>query len=240
MRNKIKFTSLLLMAIPAVMFSCYQSSSKGTIRKDFNLEMARLEGIREKIDMNIKNVCDSIEHISERTNSLADDSKNIAFNVMQRADEIVAWIQDLKIEIIKAVEGPDSPAINKREINSANITSLKNTKVPSEILIGRNENGKAFVLKALLKDYKEFLIETSVNDSLIKSSIVNALNIEDEKDKTTGKNPGKAVTWENNLFKAQPLDSVIIALTRLQNNIRSTESEVLSLIKDQMGAKFKK
>jgi hypothetical protein len=240
MKNKIKFTLLLLIAIPAVMFSCNQSSGKDTIRKDFNREMARLEEIREKIDLNIKNVCDSIDYISERINSLAGDYKNIAVNVKQRADEIVTWIQYLKIEIIEAVEGPGSPAINKREINSANISSLKNTKVPSEILIGKNENGKAFVLKALLKDYKEFLIETSVNDSLIKRSIDNVLNIDDQKNKTTGKNPEKTLTWENNLFKAQPLGSVIITLTRMQNNIQSTQSEVLSLIQNQMEAKLKK
>ena len=31
---------------------------------------------------------------------------------------------------------------------------------PSQILIGANENGKAFALKTMIIDFREFLIET--------------------------------------------------------------------------------
>ena len=58
----------------------------------------------------------------------------------------------LKIEIIKKAErDPETPAVKGNEVIIEEVKRIDDTNVPSEILIGANENGKANDLKALLK-----------------------------------------------------------------------------------------
>jgi hypothetical protein len=152
---------------------------------------------------------------------------------------LINYLQDLKIEIVTTVEGPDSPAINGRDINTANFTKLQNTKIPSKILIGNNNNGRAFLLKALLNDYKEYLIKIVMDDSLSTKNIGSALNTDDQKKMLPGKSTEEIVTWELSTFQAQPLGSVTIILTQIQNSVKNSESEVLSYVKNKMDAIIK-
>jgi len=239
MKNKIKFTLLLFVTIAALMFSCNQSTNKTLNGEDLNLEYVKLEAIREKTDLKTKNIYDSIDYISERYNSLAGDYKDITYNVKERTDEIVNYIQDLKIEIVTTVEGQNSLAINGREINPTKITRLNNTKIPSEILIGKNNDGKALILKAILQEYKMYLIEVVREDSIIAKSLGSVLNTDDHKKSIPGKNIEENVKWEKFVFQSQPLGSVILILTQIQNDIKNAESETLLFIQTKMNEKIK-
>ncbi|MCX6334135.1 MAG: hypothetical protein NT092_07495 [Bacteroidia bacterium] len=201
-----------------------------------NLEIAKLDEIRGNISLKTDEIYNSIENLfsKETDNSLISDYRISALNIKQRTDEMIDFIQSIKIEIIKAVEGENSPAINGFEINSAKMVKTKNTKVPFEILIGKNEDGKAYYIKALSQDYKAFLIETVRNDSLITKSINDILNTDDQKNKNS-----ETETWEKYTFQGQSMGSVIIELTQLQNNVKSAELEVLSFVQNEMNEKSK-
>ena len=86
--------------------------------------------------------------------------RTAALEVKSRADEIFNFIQDLKIEIITTAEGPETEAVVGNEIIIDNVKKIDENNVPSQILIGANEQGKANTLKALMNDYREFLIAT--------------------------------------------------------------------------------
>jgi len=239
MKNKIKFTLLLFVSITALLFGCNQSTNKTTNGKDVNLESAKLKEVREKIDTKTKSIYDSIDYRSERFNSLVGDYKDIAYNVKERTDELINYIQGLKIEIVSTAEGQGSPAINGIEINTAKITKLNNTKIPSEILIGKNNDQKAFFLKTMLNDYKVYLSEIVRDDSTIAKSIGNLLNTDDQKKIAPGKSIEEIVSWVEFNFQSQPMGSVIITLSEIQNNIKSAESEALLFIQNKMDAKIK-
>jgi hypothetical protein len=239
MKNKINFTVLLLVLIAALIFGCNRSTNKPLSGEDVNLESAKLKTIGEQIDLKIKNIYDSIDYISESYENLVGDLKTISNGIKERTDELINYLQDLKIEIVTTVEGPDSPAISGRDINTANFTKLQNTKIPSKILIGNNNNGRAFLLKALLNDYKEYLIKIVMDDSLSTKNIGSALNTDDQKKMLPGKSTEEIVTWELSTFQAQPLGSVTIILTQIQNSVKNSESEVLSYIKNKMDAIIK-
>ncbi len=81
-----------------------------------------------------------------------------ALLVKQRADEVYNYIQDLKILIIKTADGEDAEAINGREIDIEKVERYDDNNVPSQILIGPNEDQKAYDLKALVDLYRNFLI----------------------------------------------------------------------------------
>ena len=80
--------------------------------------------------------------------------------VKERADEAFNFIQGLKIEIINTAEGPENPAVKGNEVIIEEVKRIDDNNVPSEILIGANENGKANDLKAILTEYRDFLITT--------------------------------------------------------------------------------
>ena len=239
MKNKIKFTLLLSVSIAVLMFSCKQSTNKTTNGKDVNLESTKLKEIREKIDLKTRIIYDSIDNKSKRYNSLAGDYKNIAYNIKERTDELVNFIQNLKIEIVITVDGQSSPAINGSEINTTKITKLNNSKIPSEILIGKNKDGKALDLKAIIQEYKIYLIQVVGEDSLITNSIDTILNTDDQKKMIPGKNIEENVKWEELVFQSQPLGSVILILTQIQNDAKNAESEVLVFVQNEMDAKIK-
>ena len=71
--------------------------------------------------------------------------KSKALEVKERADEIFNYMQGLKIEIIKVAERDENtPAVRGNEVIIDEVKRIDENNVPSQILIGANENGKAF------------------------------------------------------------------------------------------------
>ena len=159
--------------------------------------------------------------------------KTKAYAVKQRADELNEYIQGLKIEIIKTAEGPETPAVEGNNVIIDNVVKIDENNIPSQILIGADENGKANDLKALLDDYREFLIETlggkSVTSEAALRSMLNTDPIYSEKTKEKER-------WENGTFQALPLVAVITILSKIQVDVRNAETEVLNYLYGQIDA----
>jgi gliding motility-associated protein GldM len=159
--------------------------------------------------------------------------KTAAYQVKERADEAFNFIQGLKIEIIKTAEkDPETPAVKGNEVIIEEVKRIDDTNVPSEILIGANENGKANDLKALLTEYREFLIATlEGKNPTAEEALRKSLNTDD------GKNPdGETERWENLNFQTLPLVAVICILSEMQLNVRNGETEVLNYLYSQIDA----
>jgi gliding motility-associated protein GldM len=159
--------------------------------------------------------------------------KTAAFQVKERADEAFNFIQGLKIEIIKKAEkDPETPAVKGNEVIIDEVKRIDDTNVPSEILIGANENGKANDLKALLSDYRQFLITTlDGRNPTAEEALKKSLNTDD------GKNAdGATERWENLNFQTLPLVAVICILSEYQVNVRNGETEVLNYLYSQIDA----
>jgi gliding motility-associated protein GldM len=159
--------------------------------------------------------------------------KTQAYQVKERADEAYNFIQGLKIEIIKKAEkDPETPAIKGNEVVIEEVKRIDDTNVPSEILIGANENGKANDLKALLNEYRQFLITTldgknPTAEEALKTSLYTG----------DGKNAnGEKERWENLTFQTLPLVAVICILSEYQVNVRNGETEVLNYLYSQIDA----
>jgi gliding motility-associated protein GldM len=159
--------------------------------------------------------------------------KTAAYQVKERADEAFNFIQGLKIEIIKKAEkDPETPAIKGNEVIIEEVKRIDDTNVPSEILIGANENGKANDLKALLNEYRQFLITTlDGKNPTVEEALKTSLYTGD------GKNAnGEKERWENNTFQTLPLVAVICILSEYQVNVRNAETEVINYLYSQIDA----
>lgn len=158
--------------------------------------------------------------------------KTAAYSVKERADEAFDFIQGLKIEIIKTAEGEDTPAIEGDEVIIEKVQKIDENNIPSEILIGANENGKANDLKAVLNEYREFLIQTLEGKNPHAEEVIRkSLNTNDGKDPD-----GQPTRWENMTFQTLPLVAVITIMSELQLNVRNAETEVINYLYTQIDA----
>jgi gliding motility-associated protein GldM len=160
--------------------------------------------------------------------------KALAYQVKERADEAYNFIQGLKIEIIKKTEkDPETPAVNGNEVIIDKVERhIDDTNVPSEILIGANENGKANDLKALLAEYRQFLITTlDGRNPTAEEALKKSLKTDDGLNRD-----GVKERWENLNFQTMPLVAVICILSEYQIAVRNGETEVLSYLYSQIDA----
>jgi gliding motility-associated protein GldM len=160
--------------------------------------------------------------------------RTAAYEVKARAEEAYNFIQGLKIEIIKKAEkDPETPAVNGNEIIIDKVEKhIDDTNVPSEILIGANENGKANDLKAVLSEYRDFLIATlEGKNPTAEAALKKSLYTGDEINKD-----GVKERWENVNFQTLPLVAVICILSEYQVNVRNGETEVLNYLYSQIDA----
>ncbi len=159
--------------------------------------------------------------------------KTAAYQVKDRAEEAFNFIQGLKIEIIKKAErDPETPAVKGNEVIIEEVKRIDDTNVPSEVMIGANENGKANDLKALLNDYRQFLITTlEGKNPTVEEALKSSLNTEDGKNKD-----GATERWENLNFQTLPLVAVICILSEYQLSVRNAETEVLNYLYTQIDA----
>ncbi len=153
-----------------------------------------------------------------------------AFEVKERADELFNYLQQLKIEII--TEAKETYAINGTEIDVDTIKKIDENNIPSQILIGANEDGKAFGLKTLIIAYRELLIgKLEGGNQTAENAILSSLNTDDGKD--PGGDPEK---WENLTFHNLPLIACITILSKMQVDVRNAETEVLNYLYTQIDA----
>ncbi len=158
--------------------------------------------------------------------------KTTAYAVKERSDEIFNYMQGLKIEIIKTREGDDTPAVKGNEVFIEEVKFIDDTNVPSEILIGANENGKANNLKALMVTYKDFLLTTlEGKNPTAEDAIKASLNTDDAKNED-----GEVERWENLTFQTLPLVAVVCILSKMQVDVRNAETEVLNYLYGQIDA----
>jgi gliding motility-associated protein GldM len=158
--------------------------------------------------------------------------KSAAYSVKERADEAFDFIQGLKIEIIKTAEGEDTPAIVGNEVIIEEVKKIDENNIPSEILIGANENGKANDLKAVLNEYREFLISALEGKNPHAEEVLRkSINTDDGKDPD-----GQPTRWENMTFQTLPLVAVITIMSELQLNVRNAETEVINYLYTQIDA----
>lgn len=145
--------------------------------------------------------------------------------IHEKTLEIEDWINALKQELILTAD-PASEAIKGDEIDHKNITNKDNMAVPFEILIGPENNGKAFQLEAMLKSYKDLLLSTT-NDIKLVSSLDILLDLTEETEIYNW-----TYNWVELQFKHRSLITAINSLTTIQIQLRLAEKEIISVLSD--------
>lgn len=155
-----------------------------------------------------------------------------AEKVHTTAQEIYEMVRELKYEIVKAADGPESPALGSdHEVNSEFLAQKANTDVPAQILI---KDGKGAELKTKLETFREDLL--SLLDKDRDSALIKSLSLMLSTDAPPPTKDGIQHSWESFRFEHIPLIAVLPQLTKVQVDVLNAESDVMGFLLSRVDA----
>ncbi|MGM9830737.1 MAG: gliding motility protein GldM [Paludibacteraceae bacterium] len=181
----------------------------------------------------------SLEATERRSQVLMDDFKALndmnpgknqewydkAVELTQKSDSLFDYIKDFKYQIALLADG------KKADPEAREIEGNSNLDVTWQYAGDKKDGngGNGIILKQKLDEYRNYLIELSGGTK------------KDEFEKIFATNPGvnhdgNPIPWENTIFEGMPVGASVTILTKLQNDIRSAESEMIQYIKGQTDA----
>jgi gliding motility-associated protein GldM len=174
---------------------------------------------------------DFFENAVAELGQKAVDSRDRAKIARDKTREILDYVHELKVELIKVADGNDATAVKDGRIYADSIKKMDDLNVANQVLLGVNDNGKAYDLHKKVLEYKEFILKNVVGDHPEIASFINEL--------LDFSNPKKGLTdvrdWETFTFNSTPLISAVALLTKIQVDILNSESYVLEYLRTRIG-----
>jgi len=141
------------------------------------------------------------------------DLNRKVLQIKERTDTLYNVITHFKEMIVKKADGPEGRVdsiINKEDLNFA-----------EEIMMTK---GNGTVLKKALEDYRTFLLsQIDTSQTSLVNSILKTLDTSDPPGVE-----GSSPTWESSKFQGYPLIAVVTLMSKLQSDIRNSESDVIN------------
>jgi gliding motility-associated protein GldM len=185
------------------------------------------------------------ENFAEKNKSLYSDMDNLAASnpakvrpwqqkaneIRKQTNELINFLQDLKVLLIKTADGEKSEAIkNKDKIEGMKVDSKDNSDVPTRLMV---DNGKGKEIKekyVKLKNYCLSVIKPEHKE--VRASIEKLLNTEDP----PMHEKGVKESWELAHFGEIPLIAVTTIMSKMQGDLRNVETEMIKYLLDQIDA----
>jgi gliding motility-associated protein GldM len=158
--------------------------------------------------------------------------KSKADEVKRKSDDLYKYIQGLKFELVKEVEGEATEAIVGENLIDKEIKKTEDLFVSNEIMIGSSKDGKANDLRAAIEQYREYLLTlVSENATDVRETIKTSLNTDDPPAKQ-----GEILRWQDEHFEDVPLIAAVTMLSKMQSDVRNAESDALRYLFSQIEA----
>ncbi len=143
-------------------------------------------------------------------------------HVKQISDNLFNYVEQLKVDIVRKSdgEGADVKNIqNQEDLEAATNVMLSPVKGKGEELFNRVNAYRKEVVAMLGSGIKREVISNSLNTNVPENA------------QKEGKN------WQEYMFEGQPTAAAVTLLTKLQNDVRIAENEVLHELVSQIGVK---
>jgi gliding motility-associated protein GldM len=162
-----------------------------------------------------------------------------ATTVRNVANEVVDYIDEIKVEIIAGVEPsiPKDQIMGKDQFGQDTILDLMNVRVkdnyiiPTNILVGSEPGNpktgeySALELRSKLEDFRDNLLQMVPSDGVIAASLNETFEFGERKNAT-----GDVVNWPSYNFYGVPTAATITLLTKMQTDVRNAESDVIKYL----------
>lgn len=175
------------------------------------------------------NQYDNFEYMYQQNPVKMQDEWEHAQVLREKSDSLFNYIQNFKYQIAVLADGA-----KKADPEARQITGNSNLDVTGQYALVQfdPETGKTNgeTLKDKIIDYRLFL-ESVARDSTLLTTIEQTFATP-----MGHTHDGDEISWENSVFEGMPVGASVTILTKLQNDIRNTESEMIQYLKGQSDA----
>lgn len=196
------------------------------ILKAFHLVESSMKRAGENIDKKNEETLVAIETFKAQnpTNPIAAQAQENSQKAVKISKEMVQYIQDIKNDLIEKTGGYNPDTNNDGKVDDEEIVGASNVEVHANIMIVQ---GKATEIKNKINEVRQKLLDCVPKDKQaeIKSDLVTPDPPEHE---------GKRISWESEMFEHPPLAAVNTLLTKIQNDVKNTEAQVLNYWKSNL------
>lgn len=226
-------TALLALNVTKEILDAFVVVNVGLSQQKANLEAKNISTLQEfdtQVDINSK----SKKH---------KDFRDKAYEANKISNEMVDYIEKMKIEFIKENEGLKTDEEAQKLLDDPFLVQAKDNYDISTNYFGTGEGkgdkGRANELKMKLEEFKSSLIVLvdEKHRESFKKRLDQIINTNDpeltEDQKKKGMDPK---SWETFYFFHLPASAALVELTKWENIIRGTESEMLTYLWDQISA----
>jgi len=220
--------TIFFLAYSYIFLRSIQSGANEILRRDFKQTIRQPDIM---IDIYNRETDSIFKLLSLNPGGFRDIDTGIAKELTKQTNELMGYIQDIKIQLVKYLEGPETTAIEGRSIKYGMIIRTDDTTIPTALLIGSENDGKAFTLRRLLIEYKVY-VDSVTHDPGLKGKMYRLLNTDDSYDEEKN----EYLRWEHLNFQVKDLAFTLITLTQFQQNIKYIESEALRYLYGKMTA----
>lgn len=139
-----------------------------------------------------------------------------ATQVVGETDKLYNYIDSLKLQIVRFADGEEA------DVN--NIVNRDNLDAASVVMLAAR-GGAGRQLRTRIDQYRQF-VTSFLEDPEKRKNLENALSTQPPK--AAGVEMNNKKTWEETMFDNMPTIAAITLLTKLQNDVRYAEGEVLN------------
>lgn len=148
---------------------------------------------------------------------------NNASKARQIAGDLIKFIEDLKTEIVAGAEGRKEDSNGDGKTEDEEIQKADDTEKHANLMIN---NKKGEELRAKINKARQDLIALVPKEK--QATIKSDLITDDFKEE------GEEKKWESVMFEHTPAAAVVTLLTKIQNDTRNTEAQVLDMLKGML------
>jgi len=160
------------------------------------------------------------------------DWKSKADEVKTKSQALYDLMQEYKKLIVIKGEGEETEAIHDDLVELKLVSGKDNTFIPSEIMI---LNKKGAELKEEMSKYREYLISL-IDDKTTNASLITSISSSLDTEDPPPTKEGELLSWESEHFEHLPLAAAITMLSKMQSDIRNSESEIVTYLLSQIDA----
>lgn len=183
------------------------------ILKSFHMVEVSMDRAGANIDQKNENTLKAIEkyNLNAPNDPVGKDVLKKSQEVKKIADEGIKYFQELKDQLINAAGG------RKDNNPDEEVAQASNIELHANLMINQ---GKGAEVKAKINELRDKLIAfvPEKDRAVIKSDL------------TTEAPKNSSQTWESEVFEHSPLAAVVAILSKTQNDIKNTESQVLDYL----------
>lgn len=199
------------------------------ILKAFHLMEVSFNKANDNVDKKNQNILEALQQQAENRKEEVGPYYNRALEVKKVSGEFVKYIEELKTALITKADGRKKPEHGEKA-NETELVSADNIELHANYLFKDPGDARAKELTNKVNSTREKLIGLLADGGGVKVDPADRSKIENLTNLRTNFDKNSYPSWAEMYFEHSPLAGVITMLTKMQNDCRNTEADIIEIL----------